>query len=270
MSYSLSSVKVVSAEKRIQNLRYFLAQNFQRTNKEVLQNNQTDTNVYLDDLLISFKSRLAQDCDTLREIENLTTIISTGWSNKILKFWTKIVKKTCLASKLLYDIDTRSTPVKIALDQLHNSHSHMTNDIMGTLPKVVAENGVLPRVILKNIAQLVRYSRDKSLIDDENNGLWITIRSWVKSVFRSWKKPAPLLEYIPKNGIEQVDQILSAFQFYVENDDFDSALRIINQSTGEVRRIFNDWMVEARTLMETKQILQAVNGIAFAQLRAIS
>lgn len=169
----------------------------------------------------------------------------------------------------MYEIEVSNVPIRVPLDQLGN-HNSMTNNIMDTLPKVASDKGVVPPIILKDINKLIRYARDRSIIDDENNGLFITARSWFRSIWKTWKKPEPLNEYIPKDGIDQVDQILSAFQYYVENDDFDSALRIINQSTGEVRRIFNDWIIETRTLMETKQILQAVNGIAFTQLRAIS
>ena len=73
-------------------------------------------------------------------------------------------------------------------------------------------------------------------------------------------------DYIPLEGIYQVDQILSGFEYYLQNNDLDSAARIINLSDGEIKRIFQNWLIETRLFLETRQTLNAVKAIAETQL----
>ena len=88
----------------------------------------------------------------------------------------------------------------------------------------------------------------------------------------NFSKNHPFLEnYEPLDDIwAENDQILSSFQFYVSSGDLESAVRIMNQSSGETRRIFNDWMKETRLSLETTQILEAVKAIADTELVNIS
>ena len=73
----------------------------------------------------------------------------------------------------MYEIEVSRVPIIVPSDQLGN-HNSMTSSIMDTLPKVASDKGVIPPMVLKDINKLIGYARDKSIIDDENNGLFIT------------------------------------------------------------------------------------------------
>jgi hypothetical protein len=66
-----------------------------------------------------------------------------------------------------------------------------------------------------------------------------------------------MTEYSRKSGLAEVDQVLSGFLHALQNDDVTSAVKIMNQSSGELRRIFQPWLEESRNYLET---LQAVTG----------
>jgi len=154
-----------------------------------------------------------------------------------------------------------------------HSYSNVTNTIMETLPQVAVNDGIIPSKLLKqNIHPLIHHARKHYLINTEYHGFRAHVVSWLSSLewLTRWKKPEALNKDFSKEGVDKTDQILSAFEYYVENDDFDSAVRIINQSSGEVRRIFHGWITEARALMETEQILHAVKAVAFTDLAAVS
>ena len=67
-----------------------------------------------------------------------------------------------------------------------------------------------------------------------------------------------MTEYSKKSGFAEVDQVFSGFLHALQNDDIESAVKIMNQSSGEVRRIFQPWLEESRNYLET---LQAISGM---------
>ena len=92
----------------------------------------------------------------------------------------------------------------------------------------------------------------------EKNGLVAEFISSFWSKLYRWTKPTKMTEYSKKSGFAEVDQIFSGFLHALQNDDIESAVKIMNQSSGEVRRIFQPWLEESRNYLET---LQAISGM---------
>ena len=53
--------------------------------------------------------------------------------------------------------------------------------------------------------------------------------------------------------LETLESIISQAEHRMALGDFESAVRIVNQATGEPKRIFNRWLDEARLWLEVKQ-----------------
>lgn len=61
-------------------------------------------------------------------------------------------------------------------------------------------------------------------------------------------------------------KLLSAANFYNREGDLESVTRVLNQLTGEPRRIVADWLKEARLSLEVMQALDALSAVAQSQI----
>jgi len=71
-----------------------------------------------------------------------------------------------------------------------------------------------------------------------------------------------------KNGLAQgndVESILAKTETYLEESNVDSAAREMNQLSGWARTLANDWLREARLVLEVQQALDVIAAEARVQ-----
>jgi len=139
--------------------------------------------------------------------------------------------------------------------------------IVSSLPDEAKEKGVLsPKVLEASLPALLETSQCQFMVNDEGNGLFARLRSAVNSRFSTWNAPAPIKEVQDISG--DFNQIQSAARFYLREGDLENCTRVLNQLTGEPRRIVDDWIHEARLSLEVQQALKAI--VAISEARVLS
>ena len=127
----------------------------------------------------------------------------------------------------------------------------------------LSEQGVLSSKVLTSACPtLIAHASKMQYINAENYGLLATLKGCFWSKFSS--KSTALSNFEPGNISNA--SILATFEDFIAKKDLDGAARIINQSDGEVRRIFSDWLVEARRHLEMRLFFETLKQLIEVQL----
>jgi len=121
----------------------------------------------------------------------------------------------------------------------------------------------------ETVQKLTLLAKEKALIDSENHGVIAEFISSLKSKLYGWSEPKEMTDYSKKSGLNEVDQILSGFLHALQNDDVTSAVKIMNQSSGELRRIFQPWLEESRNYLETLQAISVAKAILTSKVLSV-
>ena len=127
------------------------------------------------------------------------------------------------------------------------------------------ENGVLSsKVLASTCVSLIPHAKLMQNMGPENHGWFAFQKAKLLSYFPSYSKLNIPTEFEP-GEISNCD-ILATFEELVERKDLEGAARIMNQSKGEVRRIFSDWLDETRRYLEVKLFLETLRDLINVQL----
>lgn len=140
------------------------------------------------------------------------------------------------------------------------------NQVIKALGKNVSVYNPTASSSKEAVKQLSDFARSKALINQGNCGLWADNVSSLMSKFYLWSSPTKMEEYNAKSGLTEVDQIISGFEYAVNSEDLVSAVKIMNQSSGEVRRIFQPWLSETRRYLEFLQAISVAKSILIAKV----
>lgn len=66
--------------------------------------------------------------------------------------------------------------------------------------------------------------------------------------------------------LSALSHLVTQAESYMAQDDFEGAVRLLNQTRGEPRRIFSTWMDEARTYLEVRQAMDALKALGEARI----
>merc|ERR1712037_483368 len=136
--------------------------------------------------------------------------------------------------------------------------------IIESLPTEALESGVLsPKALESTLPRLLEAAKCQHMIGEEAHGLFARLRSSVTDKFTKWSKPAAIQE---NDSDLNLDKLLSAADFYNREGDLEAVTRVLNQLTGEPRRIVADWLKEARLSLEVMQALDALSAVAQSQI----
>ena len=127
----------------------------------------------------------------------------------------------------------------------------------------LSEQGVLSSKVLTSACPtLIAHASKMQYINAENYGLLATLKGIFWSKFSL--KSTALSNFEPGNMSNA--SILATFEDLIAKKDLDGAARIINQSDGDVRRIFSDWLVEARQHLEMRLFFETLKQLIEVQL----
>ncbi|CAB3400477.1 unnamed protein product [Caenorhabditis bovis] len=166
-------------------------------------------------------------------------------------------------------IDDRRLPLTESLKLLKevNPEDEFVKTIIDAFPKQSTTEGTYTEQDLKNrFNKLYKVGRRTALIDDNGGGLGAYFWSYVKSI---------LLIDLPKKyendlvNISNIDniEILALARHYVEINDLDKAVRVVQLLNGEPARLARDWVIDTRAYLESRLLAELL--VAHAAVSSI-
>ncbi|KAI1728867.1 mitochondrial inner membrane protein domain-containing protein [Ditylenchus destructor] len=130
--------------------------------------------------------------------------------------------------------------------------------LVGCFPKSAIETGVYTEQDLKNrFAKMYKLAKRTAKIDDNGGSLFKYFSSYLQSML-IMELPR---SYTPddKINLAKLDtyDVLSRAKYFVEHDDFESAIRLLQLlEGGQPASLARDWVVDARNYLETRFLAQ--------------
>nr|XP_057919678.1 MICOS complex subunit MIC60 isoform X3 [Doryrhamphus excisus] len=164
------------------------------------------------------------------------------------------------------DADTPTQPLEgaaqVVRDSCHDNTFALA--LASALPQESLQRGVYSEASLRaRFYGLRSLVRRVALIDESHNSLYQYFLSYLQAalLFES-KQEAPPAQL----NSEDLDpfKLLSYASYCLEHGDLELAAKLLNQLTGEARRVVEDWLHEARLTLETKQAVNLLSAYANA------
>ncbi|KAM9741092.1 MICOS complex subunit MIC60 isoform 1-T1 [Menidia menidia] len=138
------------------------------------------------------------------------------------------------------------------------------SSLASALPEESLQRGVYSEASLRaRFNSLRSLVRRVALIDESHNSLY--------QYFLSYLQAALLLEAAQEAPPQQLSggdldpfRLLSYASYCLEHGDLELAAKLVNQLTGEARRVVEDWLTEARLTLETRQAVSLLSAYANA------
>ncbi|CAJ0953667.1 unnamed protein product, partial [Mesorhabditis belari] len=167
-------------------------------------------------------------------------------------------------------MDERRAPLGDNLKVLEevNPDDNFVSTIIHAFPDQATSNGVYTELDLKSrFNKLYRSGRRTAWVDENGGSLSKYTWSYIRSVlslelpynFRKDDKFDPVV-------IDNLE-VLSRAKWYVEQNDFASAIKLLHLLQGQPRLLARDWIVDARTHLETRLLVELL--ISHAAIQSI-
>lgn len=145
------------------------------------------------------------------------------------------------------------------------SDNPMISTVLEAIPEAAAWRGVWTEAALvERFDKINKICRRVALIDETGGSLFKFFISYVQSffIFKSSRIFSSSEEIDPSAVSTFV--LLDNAQYALEHNDFEQAVRYVNQLRGEPRRVAADWLLEARLRLEAKQSAEVLLAYASA------
>ncbi|XP_074948235.1 MICOS complex subunit MIC60 isoform X2 [Phalacrocorax aristotelis] len=162
--------------------------------------------------------------------------------------------------------DSPTEPLESAVKAIKASCSDnaFTETLTAALPQESLTRGVYSEEALRaRFYTVQKLAKRVAMIDETRNSLYQYFLSYLQSLLvfhpQQLKPPAELTP-------DDLDtfKLLSYASYCIEHGDLELAAKFVNQLRGESRRVAHDWLTEARTTLETKQIVDILTAYASA------
>merc|ERR1712212_305629 len=160
-----------------------------------------------------------------------------------------------------------TTPLSSMINDLLQikSEANLLEPVLKSIPSEAVERGVVNNNNLrKHFNALKQAALEQHSVDEELNGYFQTFRSSITLWFHRID-PTGLLT---QDTVTNLDNIFDQAENYMNQNDFETAVRILNQMSGEPKRIFGVWLNEARMWLEVRQALDVL--LTMSEVRALS
>lgn len=133
-----------------------------------------------------------------------------------------------------------------------------------SLPAESLNRGVYSEASLRARFQDVRkLARRVALIDETRNSLYQYFLSYVQAAMLMEPEQERPPERLSPTDLDTF-KLLSYACYSMERGDLELAAKLLNQLTGEPRRVAQDWLNEARLTLETRQAISLLSAYANA------
>lgn len=160
--------------------------------------------------------------------------------------------------------DDNTTPLSSMINDLLKIKSEATllEPVLNSIPSEAAERGVVNNNNLRrHFNTLKQAAFENHAVDEELNGIFQILRSQITL----WLHRGSILN---QDSVSNLEQIFDQAESHMNQNDFETAVRILNQMSGEPKRIFGVWLKEARLWLEVRQALDVL--LTMSEVRALS
>jgi len=160
--------------------------------------------------------------------------------------------------------DDNTTPLSSMINDLLKIKSEATllEPVLNSIPIEAAERGVVNNNNLrKHFNSLKEAAFENHAVDEELNGYFQNLRSKITL----WIHKKGILN---TDSVSNLEKIFDQAESHMNQNDFETAVRILNQMSGEPKRIFGVWLTEARMWLEVRQALDVL--LTMSEVRALS
>ncbi|XP_059919430.1 MICOS complex subunit MIC60 isoform X1 [Gadus macrocephalus] len=162
-------------------------------------------------------------------------------------------------------LDSLTQPLEPAAQAIREScQDEFAVALAAALPEESLQRGVYSEESLRARFNALRsLARRVALVDESHNSLYQYFLSYLQAalLFEERQEAPPA-----KISSQDLDpfKILSYASYSLEQGDLELAAKLVNQLRGEARRVVQDWLVEARLTLETKQVVSLLSAYANA------
>ena len=162
-------------------------------------------------------------------------------------------------------LDSLTRPLEPAAQAIREScQDEFAVALAAALPEESLQRGVYSEESLRARFNALRsLARRVALVDESHNSLYQYFLSYLQAalLFEERQEAPPA-----KISSQDLDpfKILSYASYSLEQGDLELAAKLVNQLRGEARRVVQDWLVEARLTLETKQVVSLLSAYANA------
>lgn len=141
--------------------------------------------------------------------------------------------------------------------------------VLQNLPKEVEERGVYPEDALRErFINVEKIARKLAIVPEEGATVPIYILSYLQYLF-IMRPDDPITKEELQNekfDFSKLDtyDILNRAKYFIDRGDFTQSVKYMNLLQGQARKISNDWIKEARLLLETQQAANTLMAHAAA------
>ena len=162
-------------------------------------------------------------------------------------------------------LDAPTRPLEAAAQALREScHDEFAVALAGALPEESLQRGVYSEESLRaRFNSLRSLARRVALVDESHNSLYQYFLSYLQAALLFEEKQEAPPAKISSQDLDPF-KILSYASYSLERGDLELAAKLVNQLRGEARRVVQDWLVEARLTLETKQVVSLLSAYANA------
>ncbi|XP_077434668.1 MICOS complex subunit MIC60 isoform X2 [Vanacampus margaritifer] len=136
--------------------------------------------------------------------------------------------------------------------------------LASALPEESLQRGVYSEASLRaRFYGLRSLVRRVALIDESHNSLYQYFLSYLQAALLFEAKHEAPPSQLSGEDLDPF-KLLSYSTYCLEHGDLELAAKLVNQLTGEARRVVEDWLNEARLTLETRQVVSLLSAYANA------
>jgi len=155
-----------------------------------------------------------------------------------------------------------STQIETVRKVCHGNES--VEALTDAFSNVVATRGVYTEDTLRaSFKQIGKLCRQVSLVDKDHSSLFVYFLSYVKNILTFAPSISEPPQEIDVTELEPFN-IVAYANYCLQLGELEQAARFVNQLKGESRKVAEEWLSEARLLIETKQTTEALNLVSSA------
>uniref|UniRef100_A0A7E5A1C7 MICOS complex subunit MIC60 n=1 Tax=Panagrellus redivivus TaxID=6233 RepID=A0A7E5A1C7_PANRE len=171
------------------------------------------------------------------------------------------------------DLEARRKPLDKELNVIKQAceKDEFVQNVISFFPKVTLNKGVYTEQDLKNRFQKVySVAKHTAKIDDNGGGIVAYVSSYIQSLFMlDLPRRYSADDKIDINNIDTYE-IISRAKYFVNEGDFDNAVRVLQLLRGEPGRLARDWVRDTQEHLATRFLAELlVSHAAVSSIRSV-
>uniref|UniRef100_I3KLN3 MICOS complex subunit MIC60 n=1 Tax=Oreochromis niloticus TaxID=8128 RepID=I3KLN3_ORENI len=164
------------------------------------------------------------------------------------------------------EADVPTVPLENAAQAVRDScrDNDFALALAAALPEKSLQRGVYSEASLRaRFNSLRSLARRVALIDESRNSLYQYFLSYLQAALLFEKSQEAPPSQLSSEDLDPF-KLLSYASYCLEHGDLELAAKLVNQLRGEARRVVQDWLIEARLTLETRQVVNLLSAYANA------